>query len=155
MDNIDVQLLESRRHLTEKCARWNHGEWGRSIGRSLADTVAGFQAILDSDRETALVAFVNGTPAGMVLLIDCDLESHAHLKPWLAGLFVHPDFRGKGAARALVAAVELMVGQRGDPSLYLYTAIPDYYRSLGWSTHEVLARADMHFEVMAKELDPQ
>jgi predicted N-acetyltransferase YhbS len=155
MDKIDVQLLGTRRHLVEKCARWNHSEWGRAMGRSLADTVAGFQAILESDDETALVAFVNGTPAGMVLMIACDLESHAHLKPWLAGLYVHPDFRGKRIARALVAEVELMAGQRGDPALFLYTAIPDFYGALGWSTHETLDRDDAKLEVMTKALDPQ
>ena len=155
MGKIDIQPLQSCRHLTETCARWNYREWGHAAGRSLGGTVAAFHAILESRDEAALVAFMNGTPAGIVLLVDSDLESHGHLKPWLASLYVRPDFRGHGVGRALVDEVELMAGQRGDPVLYLYTATPDFYRTLGWSTFEVLACEDAALEIMTKALDPQ
>ncbi|PSP02598.1 MAG: hypothetical protein BRC47_07420 [Cyanobacteria bacterium QS_7_48_42] len=36
-----------------------------------------------------LVAFLDTLPVGSVSLVNCDLDSHSHLKPWLAS-FLFP-----------------------------------------------------------------
>jgi predicted N-acetyltransferase YhbS len=78
-------------------------------------------------------------PAGLVLLIDNDLESHPHLKPWLASLFVAPEMRGKGIGTALIRAVENAARDQRHAALYLYTGKAGYYRSLDWQDHEELS----------------
>ena len=74
-----------------------------------------------------------------MLLIDNDLDSHAHLTPWLASLYVDPAFRNKGIGKQLIAAAENAARDQGHSELYLYTDKPDYYRAAGWQHHEALA----------------
>lgn len=99
-----------------------------------------------------LVALVDGEPAGMVLLIDCDLESHAHLTPWVAGVYVEPAFRGKGVATTLVKAAETCARHDGHAQAYLYTAIPDLYARIGWVAQEILTGENEGMSLMAKAL---
>lgn len=136
---ITVEPLENRPELVPVCARWNFHEWGQEAGRTMQETVDAFMAFLAPDsRQKAFVALHAGIPSGLVLLIDNDLESHAHLAPWLASLYVAPPFRSKGIGKQLIAAAENAARNQGHPELYLYTDKPDYYRAAGWEHHEAL-----------------
>ena len=53
---------------------------------------------------------------------------------WLAGLFVVPEHRRKGAGAVLVRAIEDQARQRGFSRLYLYTTkAVVFYARLGWT----------------------
>ena len=73
------------------------------------------------------------TPAGTASLTREDLDSRPDLTPWLAGVYVPPDHRGRGHARALVRHVEAAARATGIGTLWLYTwtAAP-LYAGLGW-----------------------
>ncbi|WP_313011854.1 MULTISPECIES: GNAT family N-acetyltransferase [Brucella] len=92
----------------------------------------------EDDGQAARVALWNGEPAGLALLIHSDLETHPHLKPWVASVFVAPGHRGKGIAKGLVGAIEDAARQHGYGEAYLYTNKPDLYRQIGWSDYELL-----------------
>ncbi len=137
---ITVEPLENRPELVPVCARWNFHEWGHADGRSMEQTIDAFMELLaPGSRQKAFVALVSGFPSGLVLLIDNDLDSHAHLTPWLASLYVDPAFRNKGIGKQLIAAAENAARDQGHSELYLYTDKPDYYRAAGWQHHEALA----------------
>lgn len=59
------------------------------------------------------------------------------LSPWLAGIFVKPQYRGLGFGRDIVLALEAKAQQLGVKALYLSadTAV-DFYLSLGWQVLE-------------------
>ncbi len=153
MSSIEIQPLASYPELVEICAAWNLNEFGASEDCGLEELTSALRGIIEKDSgELALIAHYDNTPAGFALLIDCDLESHSHLKPWLASLVVARAFRGKGIGRALVAAVELAAAKRGDERLFLYSSTPDYYRPLGWQFFEDLKKEDRRFEIMSKTL---
>ncbi|WP_282605832.1 GNAT family N-acetyltransferase [Pelagibius sp. Alg239-R121] len=153
MERIEIQPLERHPHLIELCARWNFDEWGGSTGWSFEEIVSGLKKIVEpGSGELAFIAHYGGKPAGFALLIDCDLNSHAHLKPWLASLLVDQAFRDKGIGRALVARVEQAAQQRGDSELFLFTTTPEYYRPLGWQFFEDLEKGGAAFEIMSKKL---
>jgi GNAT superfamily N-acetyltransferase len=136
---IKVEPLENHPELVPLCARWNFEAWGQSAGLTMEDEVTAFLGFLaPSGRQKAFVAFISGLPVGLVLLIDNDLETHRHLKPWLASLFVIPEMRDRGVGKALVAATEAAAHIQGHRELYLYTSKPGYYRGLGWHDFEAL-----------------
>ncbi len=153
MPALQIQPMASSPELLPLCARWNLEAFGESTGWELDDVIAGFEKIIaQSSGEMGLIAHYYGTPAGFVLLIDCDLKSHSHLKPWLASLVVSEKFRHRGIGSALVAAVEEAAAQRGDRQLFLYTPTPEFYRPLGWRFFEVLEKGGRDFEIMSKQL---
>ena len=119
----------------------------------MEQTVEAFLGFLDpSSRQKAFVGFASGLPVGLVLLIDNDLETHIHLKPWLASLYVMPEMRGNGVGKALVQMAENAARNRGHTELYLYTSESDYYRPLGWQEFEVLTGDDAGLVIMARRL---
>lgn len=65
--------------------------------------------------DTTYVAFIDKVFVGTVALLDADLKSHMHLKPWMTCLYVQPEFRRRGIGRKLVDFVCKTV-----PSCYLW-----------------------------------
>ena len=150
---IKIEPLGNYPELVSLCARWNFDEWGQAAGRTLEETLGGFGPFLNpAGQQRAFIGFVNELPAGLVLLINNDLESHPHLKPWLASLFVIPEMRGKGIGKALIRAVEVAARDQGHTALYLYTSKVGYYRSLGWQEFEALGGDDNGLMILARKL---
>lgn len=148
---IKIRPLGEVPHLLPLCTRWNYEQWGRDDGETLdiiSDALA--RMVRDASGEHVLVALVDGRPAGMSLLINDDLDSHAHLRPWVAGVYVEPEFRGKGVAGALVKAAEDCARHDGHAEAFLYTAIPDLYARMGWNIREILAGEQAGMALMAK-----
>jgi GNAT superfamily N-acetyltransferase len=103
--------------------------------------------------ETALLAEVDGRPAGSCLFVREEIDPKHDLTPWLAALYVAPEFRGRSVATALVRAIEQHARDVGCAELYLYTITAELlYAKLGWTMRE---RFDWHgepFVLMAREL---
>jgi N-acetylglutamate synthase-like GNAT family acetyltransferase len=86
------------------------------------------------------------------MLVAHDMDSRPQLTPWLAGVFVEPQCRGKGIGSALVRRIEAEARSLGVSTLYLYTPHTEFlYERLGWS---VIERCEYHTNVvvMSKEL---
>jgi GNAT superfamily N-acetyltransferase len=150
---IEIRPLGDVPHLLPVCTRWNYDEWGRDDGETLETISDAFACMVrDTRGEHVLVALVDERPAGISLLIDDDLDSHAHLKPWVAGVYVEPEFRGKGVATALVSAAESCARRDGHRQAWLYTGLPGLYARMGWSTREILTGKRAGMALMAKVL---
>jgi len=50
------------------------------------------------------VAIAGSTAAGSVTLVEHDMTTHLEITPWLAGLFVAPEMRGRGLGSARTSA---------------------------------------------------
>ena len=99
-------------------------------------------------------------PVGMVSLKAHDLNSHAHLTPWLSALYVVPEFRKKGFAGKLIETVAAYAKCCGYHQIYLFTDnknasyLSRYYIERGWTLHEKVSDADgMEVEVLTLLLD--
>lgn len=122
-------------------------------GATEEDIVSGLQEIIHStDGQAVRAALWNGELAGFVLLIHNDLDSHPHLKPWIASLLVAPEYRGRGVAKALMAAIEGAAHQLGYSEAYLYTDKPDLYRKIAWDDFEELKGDDEGMLIMNKKI---
>ena len=150
---LEIVDLADRADLIAICAQWNHGEWGDFSGSSREEIANAFHDIAQSqDGQAACAALWNSEPAGFALLIHNDLETHPHLKPWVASVFVAPDHRGKGIAKSLVSAVEAVAKQHGYAQAYLYTSKPGLYRQIGWSDLENLEGDYAGMLILRKEI---
>jgi GNAT superfamily N-acetyltransferase len=153
MPEIVVRSMDAHPAWIEPAAAWWHRQWGEGMGYSLAGArVAIEELTVPGGRQAALVALVDGIPAGSVFLVEKDLDTHTHLSPWLAGLFVLPQFRRMGLGRLLTAAVVEQAATLLYTSIYLYTSTGDFYRRQGWAKcNEVLVH-DVAHEIMTYAL---
>ncbi|MCL7997052.1 GNAT family N-acetyltransferase [Brucella sp. 21LCYQ03] len=150
---IEIITLEQRKDLAAICAKWNHAEWGQAAGATEEQIVDALNELIHAtDGQAVRAALWNGELAGFVLLIHNDLESHPHLKPWVASLLVAPEFRGRGVAKALMASIETAAHELGYSEAYLYTDKPDLYRKIGWSDFEELTGDDEGILILNKKI---
>nr|WP_230980152.1 GNAT family N-acetyltransferase [Oryzicola mucosus] len=151
--DVRVLSLKDRPGDIALCARWNFEQWGREAGRDLAGTEAALRDIACSTSgEGAVIGLLNGKPAGMALLIACDLESHSHLTPWVASVYTVTESRGQGVASAMMLGLERLAAAYGFDAAYLYTESPGFYARLGWSVIETLAHETSDMAVMKRVL---
>ncbi|MDR6431823.1 GNAT family N-acetyltransferase [Brucella pseudogrignonensis] len=150
---IEIITLEQRKDLAAICAKWNHVEWGQAAGATEEQIVDALNELIHAtDGQAVRAALWNGELAGFVLLIHNDLESHPHLKPWVASLLVAPEFRGRGVAKALMTAIETAAHELGYSEAYLYTDKPDLYRKIAWSDFEELSGDDEGMLILNKKI---
>ncbi len=93
---------------------------------------------------------VDTLPITLVLVKDEELVGAGSIKltepgtkeglsPWLAGIYVKPQYRGLGLGRGIVLALEAKAQQLGVETLYLSAdSAVDFYLSLGWQVLERL-----------------
>ncbi len=92
-------------------------------------------AAVAAGRRILVVAWADGVLAGVVTL-DCDTPPNQPHRAEVQKLLVHPDARGRGVARALMAAAEQAAGEASRTLLTLDTqegsAAERLYRALGY-----------------------
>lgn len=152
----EIQALEARSPELKITALWRYEAFLKEDGFSLADSEAQLTKLTTAPEgpETALIAFVRERVAGVCLLVMHELESvHGDLSPWLASLFVAPEFRGHGVARRLIAATEDHARRHGVERLHLYTVdAEDLYRKCGWAVVERFAVGHGPLILMTRDL---
>lgn len=86
----------------------------------------------------ALVAYEGARFAGTASVIDSDLDERPQYTPWVAAVWVEPDFRSRQLGRRLVDRAVQGAFAAGHARVYL-TARPQrrsYYDELGWTAIE-------------------
>ena len=107
-------------------------------GDSVEARMARLRNFSERDRIPLTVVAHDGRQLlGSASLIPHDMDTRMELTPWLAGVFVAPEHRGRGIGAALVRDIMAEAGQLSVPVLYLYTVHREkFYANLGWSLQE-------------------
>lgn len=116
-------------------AQWHQQEWSSlNPGETLVQRIERMQAYLEPDLVPSMfVCLYRGQLAGSAALVGCDMDTRPSLSPWLASVFVAPQFRCLGLGSRLVAHATARAAQSGFSDLYLFTPDrTDFYRRLGW-----------------------
>ena len=150
-----VPLAPDSPHLIT-IATWQHEAWGH-LNPSLdfegrCDEVRGECGTGGVPR--VFVAMNGDQPVGTASLIESDMTIRSELAPWLASVFVLPEWRGRGIASRLVQRVEEEAREAGIATFYLYT--PDQqalYRRLGWQDCEELSYRGEAVTLMIRDLN--
>ena len=155
---IRIENLAAHPEFAPVLAAWVYEEWGHLLPeRTQEMLVAAFQ-----QRTTphvipeSFVAMAGDRPIGMASLIEDDMKTRPDLSPWLAAVYVLPEFRKRGVGSSLVRAVMAEAMALGVERLHLFT--PDqeaFYRRLGWRTLERTNYRDEEVVIMVYEENPQ
>jgi GNAT superfamily N-acetyltransferase len=86
------------------------------------------------------VAHEGGRFIGTVSVIACDEETRPHYTPWVAALWVEPEFRRQGIGAALVEQAADFAFRAGAGWVHLLSGPHRraFYEVLGWSVLEIL-----------------
>jgi GNAT superfamily N-acetyltransferase len=136
MPALEIVTTAERPDLIPEVSLWLWREWGVRRGRTQAQVAEAMASrVAAVGPEQCFVLLDGGRPAATASLVHHDLDARPDLTPWLASVFVHPEFRGRGHAPRVVRAVEASVKAAGIASFYLdtNTAAP-LYAGLGWMT---------------------
>src|SRR5579862_1553971 len=135
------------------CARWR-AETFAVLEASYEKELRSLELFAsDPAHGVALVAKLGEEPIGTCLLVESEIEPNHDVSPWLAGLFVVPEHRRRGAGAVLVHAIEDQARQRGVRRLYLYTtAAAGFYTRLGWTVLERTIWKGFETAFMARDL---
>lgn len=113
--------------------------WWNESGVPLSDYRAHLDLMLEEDRiPFALVAHRGDAYVGSVLVIEDDLEARPHYAPWIAALWVDPQYRRQGVAGALITRARQHIATFGHDTTYL-CATPEkrpYYLKQGFALLE-------------------
>ena len=132
---MDIVNLRDVPQLLPLLAAWHHVQWEYlNPGRTLAQRIADMQPqLLDELVPSTWVAIESGAALGSASLLQHDMDTHPELAPWLASVFVAPEFRRLGIAATLVRRVMHEARAGGIDTVHLFT--PDqarFYAGLGW-----------------------
>jgi len=138
-------------------AKWIHEEWAyvypqktfQDIQRTL------FGRVNENELPVTLIAHDERGVLGTASLKDSDLDILPELKPWISSVYVHPDHRGAGIARALAYEIEKIATQKGYRKLYLFNPISaGVFEKMGWSLLKTVQYGGKELAIMVKDLNP-
>ena len=137
MTALQIYPLSEKPEFAETCAAWSFGEWGCYVeGSSLEKTLQAYKkrASKDESIPRTWVGMIGSKMVATTSIVECDHNDHKDLTPWLASVFVHPEFRGKGYASALIKNTHNEVKKMGVEKFYLFTPdAAELYAKHGWT----------------------
>jgi GNAT superfamily N-acetyltransferase len=136
---VRIVGIAERIELVPTIARWHWDEWGHHDPEgSLQSWTEGLaQRTRPAGVPTTFVALDGDAPIGSACLVEHDMSTRPDLSPWLAGVYVVPERRGRGVGSALVRHATERAGAFGIPTLFLYTnGAEAVYAKLGWRARE-------------------
>lgn len=139
-----IEQLAERPDWLPIVAGWIYNEWWTSVDGASVETLSDLlraHLVLDQMPLT-LIASVDSRPIGTATLMahDVGTEQWPDLSPWLAALYVVPEYRRRGIGGALVNATESKATALGMRQLHLLTVGREkFYTHLGW---QVTDRSD-------------
>lgn len=136
---MHIDYLANHLDIVPIIAQWYYDEWAHLVpGRTLEQTGESIARRAGTDRiPLSLVAFEGEELIGTASTATYDMDGREDLSPWLVGVYIRDDWRGKGVGTQLVQAIERCMAEIGVPKLYLYTLTGEaFYLKLGWTVTE-------------------
>lgn len=131
---MKIEYLADHPECVPALAAWHRKEWGSyRPNETLEQRAEKLRAHSGRDGVPVIFVALEGkTLLGSAMLRSSDMDTRPELSPWLAGVVVGQEFRGRGIGAALTARVIEEARTLGFPALYLYTfSTEKYYARLG------------------------
>ena len=153
---LTIDYLANHPELAAELARWSWSEWRalhEARGRTFDDGVNSYRERAQIDAlPLALVAFAGAELVGTASLVVQDLATRPEITPWLASVYVVPEWRRRGIAALLVERAVVEAQRLSLPALFLWTSSAEtLYAKLGWRVIERTAYCDKPIVIMQHE----
>ncbi|MCK4833283.1 MAG: GNAT family N-acetyltransferase [Gammaproteobacteria bacterium] len=131
----EIKNLKDEPELLPILASWHQHEWSHlNPGETLEHRIDRMQTYLDNNFIPSTFIAENKTLLGSASIVSCDMETMPELTPWLASVFVAPEYRNKGIGRKLVRHIMSQAKRAGIKTLYLFTEDQiGFYLALDWT----------------------
>ena len=158
MPKIEIDVLGRYPNTIPIIAQWHQDEW-RHISPHL--TTALRIALYRSYSEPPAIpccflAHDKGKPIGSASLVECDMDTHSHLTPWLASVYVEKEHRQQGIASRLMTQCLNTAREQSIKTVYLFTPdATEFYLKRGWKLLEQTTCQNEKVDIMYYELTRQ
>ena len=149
---MQIDYLADHQDSITALAQWHYREWAYlRPGYSIESRISRLrQCCGHREIPTVVIAFEDNTLIGSAMLVAHDMDTRMDLSPWLAGVFVVPDYRRRGAGTALVQRIIYEATGVGVERLYLFTPRAEhFYSHLDWSLLEHTSYLGVEVAVMS------
>lgn len=119
MPDIAFANLREKTDLLSTVADRIWTAWSKDRGLSREQVIRNLESIIASEDEFTLVAHAGREFVGTVSVIASDMVERPGLTPWIADVWVDPEYREHRMGSALVNAAERLAAERGEDVLYL------------------------------------
>lgn len=136
--NITISNLRDKPALQNTVADRIWNAWSKDRGLSRDQVISSLESIIASDNEFTLVAHARDKFVGTVSMIASDMVERPNLTPWIADVWVDPEYRAHRMGASLVNAAEQLATERGASVLFLCCVpmLRSFYSGLGWTEIE-------------------
>jgi GNAT superfamily N-acetyltransferase len=138
---FEITCLAKRSDLVPIITKWLWREWWENRGLTAEETKAMYsKGQVEVGPPQTLILLADDVPVGTASLALQDLEERPDLTPWLAGVFIIPEMRGRGFAYRLLEAFDEACYAASIDTAWLYTSNAErLYLKAGW---QVVQRID-------------
>ena len=136
---MKIEYLADRPEFVSALAVWHRREWGNLRPDESVEARATKLRAWSGHRQipTVFIATVAETLLGSAMLVAHDMDTRMQWTPWLAGVVVAPECRGRGIGSCLAEHAATEACALGFATLFLYTfSTEEYYARLGWERVE-------------------
>lgn len=140
MHEIKILNLLDAPEYVEEVSCWLWQEWGEAAGYTLDELVYRTRHCMARKGVPQIfIALADDRPAGTVSLWMNDLKTRQDIYPWMATLYVKPEYRSLKIGQALqLASIDAARDTTEYPYLYLITEHDNYYEKTGWEFIETM-----------------
>jgi GNAT superfamily N-acetyltransferase len=143
---VSIELLAEHPHLIPAVGQIRWKEWGHPPEPESLDWWMDVTA-REAGRNVLPVTWVAidppGQAVGAVGLGEFDIEERHDRSPWVLGMIVADQYRGRGIGSKLMGALEAWAHQHGYRQVWVARGgrAVDFYRKCGWELMEVIDRS--------------
>lgn len=131
---MKIENLKNYPQFVEEISKWIYDEFADKKSSLKIEDISRFFRNENNDKfPITFVAIENNICLGTVSVFENDLKNQNILKPWLASLYVYPNYRGRGIAEKLISHLLHEIKKVGYETIYLRTEhTAKYYLKRNW-----------------------
>lgn len=128
------KITDADAALLNTITTWMYAWWGMQEGYSFEAVKCYMEHSLQKIRlPQTYGVFLDGEIIGLYQFTNEDLFARPDLYPWLANVYIHERYRGKGYGKMLMESIPVNAPKSlGFDEVYLYTEHVGLYEKFGW-----------------------
>jgi len=139
-ENSTIKLLNlaDLPHHLEQVAKWCFEEWSKANGSTIEDIIYRTKHACKQSGIPQTWIAVNGDElVGTFALWNCDIFNRQDLSPWIACVYVKPEYRNAGIGTMMTQKGVDLMRNMNYKKVYLHTDHENYYEKTGWKLLEI------------------